>query len=314
MNQRLEGRVVIVTGAGRGLGRAHALLLSSLGASVVVNDLGGNVHGEGADVSPGTAVVREIEELGGRAVASGHDVSDWRQAEELVQLAIDTFGDLHALVNNAGILRDRTIANLAEDEWDAVIRVHLKGHAAPTRHAMAYWRSQAKAGHEVRASIVHTTSIAAFGGNFGQANYTAAKSAIIGLSRVAALEGGRYGVRSNAVSPSARTRLGVEGPGAEEAFGPPSEEGAFDRFDPANVSPLVAWLVEADCPADAQIFHIDGNRVCVVQMPAVVHELQTSGRWTLEALDQQLPPRLLRPPEVGDFLDVIPTGAEGERR
>jgi NAD(P)-dependent dehydrogenase (short-subunit alcohol dehydrogenase family) len=240
---------------------------------------------------------------------SGHDVADWKQAEELVQLAIDTFGDVHALVNNAGILRDRTIANLSEDEWDAVIRVHLKGHAAPTRHAMAYWRMQAKAGRNVRASIVHTTSIAAFGGNFGQANYTAAKSAIIGLSRVAALEGERYGVRSNAVSPSARTRLGLESPGAEEAFGPPALEGAFDRFDPANVSPLVAWLVDADCPADAQIFHIDGNRVCVVQMPSVVHELNTPGRWTLEALDEQLPSRLLRPPEVGDFLDVIQTGA-----
>ncbi len=306
--KRLEGRVVIVTGAGRGLGRAHALLLASLGASVVVNDLGGDVHGEGADISPGAAVVREIEELGGRAVVSGHDVADWEQAGELVQLAIETFGDVHALVNNAGILRDRTIANLTEDEWDAVINVHLKGHAAPTRHAMAYWRAQAKASGKVRASIVHTTSIAAFGGNFGQANYTAAKSGIIGLSRVAALEGERYGVRSNAVSPSARTRLGLESPGAQEAFGPPTEEGAFDRFDPANVSPLVAWLVEADCPANAQIFHIDGNRVCVVQMPSIVHELHTSGRWTPEALDEQLPSRLLRPPEVSDFLDVIRAG------
>ena len=303
---RLGGRVAIVTGAGRGLGRSHALLLSSLGAAVVVNDLGGDLHGEGADAAPGAAVVREIEERGGKAVLSPHDVSDWAQAEEMVQLAIDTFGDLHVLVNNAGILRDRTLANLTEAEWDAVIRVHLKGHAAPTRHATAYWRSRAKAGHEVRASIVHTTSIAAFGGSFGQANYSAAKSAIIGLSRVAALEGARYGIRSNAVSPSARTRLGMDGPGAEEAFAPPTEEGAFDRFDPANVSPLVAWLVEADCPANAQVFHIDGNRVCVVQMPTVVHELHTSGRWTPEALDEQLTYHLLRPPEVGDFLDVIP--------
>jgi NAD(P)-dependent dehydrogenase (short-subunit alcohol dehydrogenase family) len=277
----LEGRVVIVTGAGRGLGRAHALLLGSHGASVVVNDLGGDVHGEGADPSPAAVVVQEIEEAGGAAVASGHDVADWDQAENLVALAVETFGDLHALVNNAGILRDRTLANLTEDEWDAVIRVHLKGHAAPTRHAVAYWRAQAKVGREVRASLVHTTSIAAFGGNFGQASYTAAKSAIIGLSRVAALEGERYGIRSNAVSPSARTRIGLEGPGAEEAFGPPADENAFDRFDPANVSPLVAWLVAPDCPANAQIFHIDGNRVCVVQMPSVVHEMHTSGRCTL---------------------------------
>lgn len=303
---RLAGRVAIVTGAGRGLGRAHALLLSSLGAAVVVNDLGSDLHGAGADESPGASVVREIEERGGKAVLSAHDVSDWAQAEAMVQLAVETFGDLHALVNNAGILRDRTLANMTEDEWDAVIRVHLKGHAAPTRHATAYWRARAKAGREVRASIVHTTSIAAFGGNFGQANYTAAKSAIIGLSRVAALEGARYGVRSNAVSPSARTRLGVVGPG-EEAFGPPAAEGEFDRFDPANVSPLVAWLVEADCPANAQVFHTDGNRVCVVQMPSIAHEIHTTGRWTAEALDAQLPSQLVRPPELGDFLDVIGT-------
>ncbi len=304
---RLEGRVAIVTGAGRGLGRAHALLLSALGAAVVVNDLGGDLHGEGADVSPGAAVVQEIKELGGRAALSAHDVSDWDQARELIGLAVDSFGDLHALVNNAGILRDRTLANMTEPEWDAVIRVHLKGHAATTSHAMKYWRSQAKAGHDVRASIVHTTSIAAFAGNFGQANYSAAKSAIIGLSRVAALEGARYGIRSNAVSPSARTRLGVEGPGAEEAFAPPAEKGAFDRFDPANVSPLVAWLVEAGCPANAQVFHIDGGRVCVVQMPSIVHELHTAGRWSPEALDELLPSRLVRPPVLGDFLDVIPT-------
>jgi NAD(P)-dependent dehydrogenase (short-subunit alcohol dehydrogenase family) len=302
----LEGRVVIVTGAGRGLGRAHALLLGSLGASVVVNDLGADVHGEGADPSPAQDVVEEIRAGGGSAVVSGHDVADWKDASELVQLAVGTFGDLHGLVNNAGILRDRTIANLSEQEWDAVIRVHLKGHAAATAHAMVYWRAQSKAGRELKASIVHTTSIAAFGGNFGQANYTAAKSGIIGLSRVAALEGERYGVRSNAVSPSARTRLGLESPGAEEAFGPPTEPGAFDRFDPANVSPLVAWLLMADCPANAQVFHIDGSRVCVVQMPAIVQELHTVGRWTVEELAEKLPAYLLRPPQVGDFLDVIP--------
>src|SRR5262249_46912161 len=159
------GRVAIATGAGRGLGRAHALLLSSLGAAVVVNDLGSDLHGEGADASPGASVVREIEARGGKAVLSAHDVSDWGQAEEMVRLAVAPFADLHALVTNAGIRRERTLANITEPEWDAVIRVHLKGHAAPTCHATAYWRSRAKAGREVRASIVHTTSIAAFGGN-----------------------------------------------------------------------------------------------------------------------------------------------------
>ena len=302
----LQDRVVIVTGGGRGLGRAHALLLGSLGASVVVNDLGGDVHGEGADLSPAQEVVQEIIAGGGRAVVSGHDVADWEQAQALIGLAVDTFGDLHGVVNNAGILRDRTLANLSESEWDAVIRVHLKGHAAVTAHAMAHWRQQSKAGQSVQASLVHTTSIAAFGGNFGQASYTAAKSGILGLSRVAALEGERYGVRSNAVSPSARTRLGVQSPRAEETLAAPTDADAFDRFDPANVSPLVAWLLTAECPANAQVFHTDGNRVCVVQMPAFVHELYTDGRWTVDALAAELPEHLLRPPQLGDFLDVIP--------
>jgi NAD(P)-dependent dehydrogenase (short-subunit alcohol dehydrogenase family) len=302
----LQGRVVIVTGAGRGLGREHALLLGSLGASVVVNDLGGDVHGEGADLSPAQEVVQQIVGTGGSAVVSGHDVANWEQAAELIRLAVETFGDLHGVVNNAGILRDRTLANLTEQEWDAVIRVHLKGHATTTAHAMSYWREQSKAGRPVQGSLVHTTSIAAFGGNFGQANYTAAKSGIIGLSRVAALEGERYGVRSNAVSPSARTRLGLQSPRAEETLAAPAEDDAFDRFHPGNVSPLVAWLVTAECPANAQVFHIDGNRVCVVQMPTIVQELHTEGRWTVDALADELPAHLLRPPQLGDFLDVIP--------
>jgi NAD(P)-dependent dehydrogenase (short-subunit alcohol dehydrogenase family) len=300
----LDGRVAVVTGAGRGLGRAHALCLAGLGASVVVNDVGATVMGEGIDVTPAEEVVEEIVREGGNAVASHHDVSDWGAAGEMVQLAIDTLGGLDVLVNNAGILRDRTLANISEPEWDAVIRVHLKGHAAPTAHAMAYWRGRAKDGHEVKASLIHTTSIAAFAGSFGQANYSAAKLAIIGLSRVAAMEGEKYGVRSNAVSPSARTRIGMQTPGAEEVFKPPEEPGAFDRFDPGNVSPLIAWLATADCPATAQIFHIDGNRLLVLAMPPVVHELTTEGRWSLEALDRELSARLVVPPEIGDFLEL----------
>jgi NAD(P)-dependent dehydrogenase (short-subunit alcohol dehydrogenase family) len=299
---RLDGRVAIVTGAGRGLGRAHALELAAHGASVVVNDLGGDVHGAGSDVSPARAVAEEIVAGGGHAVASHHDVADWAQAADMVRLAVEAFGDLHVLVNNAGILRDRTLANMSEDEWDAVLRVHLKGHAAPTRHAVAYWRDRAKAGADVRASVIHTTSVAAFAGNFGQANYTAAKMAIIGLSRVAALEGERYGIRSNAVSPSARTRIGLQSPGADESLGPPREPGAFDRFDPANVSPLVAWLAEAGCPASAQIFHIDGDRVLVLRMPPIVHRATTDGRWTLEALDRALDGHLVAPPTIEEFL------------
>ena len=294
---RLAGRVAIVTGAGRGLGRAHALLLAAQGAAVVVNDLGGDLAGDGADPTPAQQVVAEIVEAGGQAAVSGHDVSDWSQSGAVVDLARSTFGDLHVLVNNAGILRDRTLANLAEDEWDSVLRVHLKGHAAMTRHAMAYWRERSKAGADVRASLVHTTSVAGFTGNFGQAAYASAKLGIVALSRVAALEGARYGVRSNAVSPSARTRL-------EDSLA--SSEEAFDRFDPANVSPVVAWLAEADCPATAQIFQVYGDRLTVVSMPAPVHQLDNDGaRWTADTIERALAGRLLDQPAIPDFVEGL---------
>ena len=300
---RLDGRVAIVTGAGRGLGRAHALFLASEGASVIVNDLGGDVHGTGSDSSPAREVAREIESGGGQAIDSHHDVADWEQARDLVRLAVEVFGDLHVLVNNAGILQDRTFVNMTEEEWDAVIRVHLRGHAAPTRHAMAYWRDRSKAGHPVQASLIHTTSVAGFAGSFGQANYSAAKAAVLALSRVAALEGGRYGVRSNAVSPSARTRISLAVPGAGDAL--PTEAsppGAFDRLDPANVSPLIGWLAQADCPATSQVFHLIGERLIVSSMPPIVHDLRTRGRWTLEALDRELSNRLVKPLTIEDFL------------
>ena len=294
---RLAGRVAIVTGAGRGLGREHALLLAAQGAAVVVNDLGGDLAGEGADPTPAQEVAGEIAAAGGQAVVSGHDVSDWSQAEAVVELARTTFGGLDVVVNNAGILRDRTLANLAEDEWDAVLRVHLKGHAAMTRHAMAYWRERSKAGAEVRASVVHTTSVAGFTGNFGQAAYASAKLGILGLARVAAIEGARYGVRSNAVSPSARTRL-------EDSLAP--SDAAFDRFDPANVSPLVAWLAEADCTATAQVFQVYGDRLLVVSMPAPVHRLHNDGvRWTPAAIERALEGRLLDQPEIPDFVEGL---------
>jgi NAD(P)-dependent dehydrogenase (short-subunit alcohol dehydrogenase family) len=295
--------VAIVTGAGRGLGRAHAVHLAAEGASVVVNDLGGDVHGQGSDNSPAEQVATEIRQQGGQAVASGHDVSDWEQAADLVALAVQTFGQLDVLVNNAGILRDRTLANMSADEWDAVIRVHLRGHAATTRHAMAYWRDCAKASRTVRASVINTTSVAAFTGNFGQANYSAAKAAILGLSRVVALEGARYGVRSNAVSPSARTRISAAIPsdvGAPRARSIDAE--AFDRLDPANVSPLIAWLAAEDCPANSQVFQLIGERLIVSSMSPIVHDLRATGRWTLEALDRELPSCLVEPLTVDDFL------------
>jgi NAD(P)-dependent dehydrogenase (short-subunit alcohol dehydrogenase family) len=300
---RLDGRVAIVTGAGRGLGRAHALALAAAGARVVVNDLGGDLQGNGADPTPAQHVAQEIVAGGGQAEVSGHDVGDWRQAAELIALAVGRFGDLHVLVNNAGILRDRSLANMTEEEWDAVIRVHLKGHAATTRHAMAYWRNRAKQGHPVRASIVHTTSLAGLVGTFGQANYAAAKLAVVGLSRVAAVEGAKYGVRSNAVSPSARTRI-------ETSLKAPPP-GVFDVFDPANVSPLVVWLADAGCAATGQVFQAYGNRVEVMGHTTIDIDVRTDGRWTLEALDRALAGKLKPPPGLGVFVDGLPLPAAG---
>jgi NAD(P)-dependent dehydrogenase (short-subunit alcohol dehydrogenase family) len=210
---------------------------------------------------------------------------------------VQTFGDFHVLVNNAGILRDRTLANMEESEWDAVIRVHLKGHAATSRHAMAWWRERAKAGKPPLASMIHTTSIAGFAGNFGQAAYSAAKAGIIALSQVAALEGRRYGVRSNAVSPSARTRLD---PSAQ-----PAPDGSFDTFDPANVSPLVAWLAEAGCPATGQVFQAYGSRIKLLTMATIVEDLRAGGRWAPEQVDRALAGRLVEPHPLSYYVEEI---------
>src|SRR5207344_1182009 len=238
----LEGRVAVITGAGRGLGREHALLFASEGAKVVVNDLGGDMHGEGGDPSAAMEVVEEIKGMGGEAVVNGDNVADWDGAQRLVQQAVDAFGDLHILVNNAGILRDRVIINMTEAEWDAVIAVHLKGHFCPTRHAAAYWREQTKAGETVSASIIHTSSTSGIFSNPGQANYGAAKTGIATLSQICAKELTRYSVRSNAICPGARTRLTLETPGLGDAVKPPEDASKFDVWDPANVSPFVAYL------------------------------------------------------------------------
>jgi NAD(P)-dependent dehydrogenase (short-subunit alcohol dehydrogenase family) len=297
-NRELDGRVAIVTGAGRGLGRSHALALARHGAAVIVNDKGGDLHGEGQDATPARQVVREIEEFGGSAAVSGHDVSDWSQAADLVALAVDRFGRLDILVNNAGILRDRTLANMSEAEWDAVIAVHLKGHAAPTRHAVAYWRDQAKAGARVAASVIHTTSLAGLVGNFGQANYASAKLGVVGLSRVVAIEGAKYGVRSNAVSPSARTRI-------ETSLIPPPP-GDFDVFDPDNVSPLIVWLAKADCPATNQVFQAYGDRVEIIEPSKIAVDVRCgNSTWSVSALDRALGDRLPSPAKLSDFVEGL---------
>lgn len=275
------------------------MALAAQGAAVVVNDLGADLHGNGRDATPAQSVVAEINANGGRAVVSGHDVADWRDAAAMISLAVESFGGLDVLVNNAGILRDRLFANMSEEEWDAVIRVHLKGHAAPSRHAMAFWRNEAKAGRKVAASVVHTTSLAGLVGNFGQANYASAKLAVVGLSRTLALEGARYGVRSNAVSPSARTRI-------ETSLEVPPE-GVFDVFSPDNVSPLICWLALEDCPATGQVFQAYGNRVEVIAPSAIEVDIRTDSRWKIEDLEEALNHRLPRLPKLGNFVEGLPT-------
>jgi NAD(P)-dependent dehydrogenase (short-subunit alcohol dehydrogenase family) len=237
-----EGRVVIVTGAGRGLGRAHALEFARQGAAVVVNDIGVALDGSGPSASPAAEVVAEIEAAGGRAVADGHDVADWDGARRLVEGAIDAFGRLDVVVNNAGFVRDRMFVNVAEDEWDAVVRVHLKGHFAVARWAAAHWRDRAKAGDANDARIINTSSGAGLLGSVGQAAYSAAKGGILALTLVEAAELGRYGVTANAIAPAARTRM------TEEVFAAtmaPPAEGGFDAMAPENVSPFVVWLGSA---------------------------------------------------------------------
>ena len=252
-----DGRVAIVTGAGRGLGRAHALALAAEGARVVVNDLGVSREGEGEGSVPAEEVVVEIRDLGGEAVADGADVADWDQAAAMVARAIDTWGRLDTLVCNAGFLRDRMLATMSEDDWDAVVRVHLKGHFAPARHAVAHWRERTKVGEEVAARVVMTSSGAGLLGSIGQGNYAAAKAGIALLVVQASAEWGRYGVLVNGVAPDARTRM--TGGVIYDARAP---EG-WDEKDPANVSPLVVWLGSGDCDVTGRMFEVGGGRLSV---------------------------------------------------
>jgi len=252
----LDGKVAIVTGGGRGIGREHALALARAGASVVVNDLGGSLAGDGADATLAQSVVAEVEELGVGAVADGENVADFAGAGRLVEHALDAFGRLDILVNNAGILRDRMLVNMDETEWDSVIAVHLKGHFAPTRHAAAHWRDRAKAGEEVRGRVINTSSPSGVFGNVGQANYGAAKAGIAMLTIIAAQELGRYGVTVNCIAPNARTRM------TESAFDLPAGDGGFDPLAPVNNPPIVVALcADAAQGITGQVFHIFGGAV-----------------------------------------------------
>ena len=247
MSGLCEGRVAIVTGAGRGIGREHALSLARQGAKVVVNDLGGNVDGSGGDISPAQQVVNEIIEMGGEAVANGDNVADWEGAQRMINTAIETFGDLHALVNNAGILRDRVLANMTEEEWDAVINVHLKGTFAPSRWAVAYWRERAKAGEPVSGRIVNTTSVSGIYGNPGQTNYGAAKAGIAAFTTIAALEVARYGVTVNAVLPGLTRTPTIETFMAQKFKDAIIKETPLGRMAEADeVAKVIAFLASQD--------------------------------------------------------------------
>jgi NAD(P)-dependent dehydrogenase (short-subunit alcohol dehydrogenase family) len=252
----LTGKVAIVTGAGRGIGRSHALALAAAGAKIVVNDLGGSLAGEGSDLTPAQQVVAEIEAAGGEAVADGENVADFAGAGRLVQHAIDALGRLDILVNNAGILRDRMLVNMEEDEWDAVIAVHLKGHFATTRHAAAHWRERSKAGEDVRARVINTSSPSGVFGNVGQTNYGAAKAGIAAFTIIAAQELGRYGVTVNCLAPNARTRM------TEETFEMGAPREGFDPLDPSNNSPIVVALCADEAQGiTGQCFHVWGGAV-----------------------------------------------------
>ncbi|MDQ1039309.1 NAD(P)-dependent dehydrogenase (short-subunit alcohol dehydrogenase family) [Streptomyces sp. V3I8] len=291
-----DGRVVVVTGAGRGLGRAHALAFAAEGARVVVNDLGVGLDGSPEDAdSAARQVVAEIRAAGGEAVAHTGDVATTEGAASLVHTALDAFGRLDTLVNNAGFLRDRMLVNLDEDDWDAVVRVHLKGHFLPLKHATAHWRAEAGAGRVPQARVVNTSSGAGLSGSVGQGNYSAAKAGVIGLTLVAAAETGRYGVQVNAIAPAARTRM------TETAFAQAmaAPDGGFDAMAPENVSPLVVWLGSAaSAGVTGRVFEAEGGRIAVMDGWRPGPTADKGSRWTpaeagdtaLRLLAEALPP------------------------
>ena len=291
----LEGKIAIVTGAGRGIGRGEALLMASEGASVIVNDVGASTSGEGADSTPAEQVVKEIEDLGGKAIANYSDVTSFSETEKLIRSAIDEFGRLDIVVNNAGILRDRMLVNMEEAEWDAVISVHLKGTFNCARHAAAYWREKSKAGEDVSGRIINTSSPSGLYGNVGQSNYGAAKAGIAAFTVIAAQELQRYGVTVNAISPSARTRM------TEQAFGQITQpQGGFDAFAPENIAPIVAYLATDDAAGiTGQVFAVQGGSIALLQGWMPVKSIQKEATWEpaelVDAIEELVPGKKIQP-------------------
>ena len=271
-----NGRVVIVTGAGRGIGRAHALALAAEGAKIVVNDIGTELDGTGISTGPAAEVVDEIRQAGGEAVVNGDDVADWKGAARIVKTAIDAFDCLDVVVNNAGFVRDRMFVSTSEEEWDAVVRVHLKGHFCVSRHACAYWRERSKAGEDVDARIINTSSGAGLQGSVGQSSYSAAKAGIATLTLVQAAELARYGITANAIAPAARTRM------TETVFADMMKrpEVGFDQMAPENVSPLVVWLASADArDTSGCVFEISGGKLSIADGWRTGLEIDKGARW-----------------------------------
>jgi len=289
-----DDRVVIVTGAGGGLGRAHALAFAAEGARVVVNDIGTSREGEGSSTAPAQKVVDEIKAAGGEAVANASDVADWDGAQALIQTALDEFGGLDVLVNNAGFLRDRMLANMSVDEFDAVIRVHLRGHFCPLRHAATYWKERSKSGVDVDARIINTSSGAGLMGSVGQGNYAAAKAGIVGMTLVASAELGRYGVTANAIAPAARTRM------TEVAMPDMMKvpEVGFDAMAPENVSPLVVWLGSGDSrDVTGRVFEVEGGMVSVADGWQHGPRVDKGSRWEPAELGGAVRELLVKAPE-----------------
>jgi NAD(P)-dependent dehydrogenase (short-subunit alcohol dehydrogenase family) len=283
-----DGRIVVITGAGRGIGREHALEFASQGAKIVVNDLGAEVDGTGSSAGPAGEVVDEIRGMGGEAVADGEDVSDYEGAGRMIQSAIKTFGGLDVLVNNAGILRDRMLVNMTIEEWDAVIRVHLRGTFAPMRHAVEYWRNRSKAGESNDARIINTTSPSGIYGNVGQTNYGAAKAGIASMTIIAAMELGRYGVTVNAIAPAALTRMTENlGMGAASATRKPDQ---FDALDPGNIAPLVVWLGSSQSAAiTGRVFNVQGGNISVAEGWVAGPGVSKEDRWDAAELGGVIP-------------------------
>ena len=296
-----EGRVAVITGAGRGIGREHALELARQGAAVVVNDLGGSPDGTGADASAAQTVADEVTAAGGQAVANGDDVSDWDGAKRLINQAIAAFGGLDILVNNAGILRDRTIATMSEQEWDAVIRVHLRGTIAPSRFAVAYWRDKAKqTGQPTGARLINTTSASGIYGNFGQSNYGAAKGGIASFTVIAAKELARYGATANAVAPAARTRL------TESLM--PADYAA--SLGPEHISPLIAWLASAESgEVTGRVFDVAGSRIGVAEAWRLGPEADKDGGWDAAELGAVIPGLVAQAASNVDMTGRVPNEA-----